>query len=116
LPGGAVVIVWLWIGNTTPWSVSSLMSLSPGYSAGFTAKRKSMLKTPDTCWFDLPNEGWAKISVWDKALGWGHSQNKGPRMRRKLGLALHFGNVPHPWAFTTHKAWGKIYHEWIKST
>jgi hypothetical protein len=29
-----------------------------------------------------------------------------------LSLAPHFGNILHSWwAFTYHKAWGKIYHE-----
>jgi len=35
--------------------------------------------------------------------GWGHSQNKAPRMRRRSS-ASHFGNVPHPWTFTHYKA------------
>jgi hypothetical protein len=36
--------------------------------------------------------------VYDKTLGWEHSQNKGPRTRQLLKAALYFGNVPHPWA------------------
>jgi hypothetical protein len=29
------------------------------------------------------------------------SQYRGPRIRFRLSPALHFGNVPHPWALAT---------------
>jgi hypothetical protein len=40
--------------------------------------------------------------MYNKARGWGHSQNKGP-MGAKFGLCI-FGNVPMPMGFTPHKA------------
>lgn len=48
----------------------------------------------------------------DKAIGWGHLQNKRPRMmRQQPSLAQHCGDVPHLWALplVDHKA--ENYHE-----
>ncbi len=44
-----------------------------------------------------------KIQCRVKALGWGHSQYKVSWIRQQLSQAPHFGNVPHPKAFTIVK-------------